>query len=320
MTNLLQIPTLRLFLAILFMTGPTVARSAGPALEPEVVSLTTKDGVRLTLTYYPSAVLKGSAEAKQVAPVVLLHDYKDTRAVFGSLARRLQRAGEDNEDERPSFAAIAVDLRGHGDSVRQLLPNGYQQELDAAKINPAGLAAMVTYDMEEVRRWLVGKNDEVAFNLNKLCVVGAGMGANVAANWAARDWAAPPLATGKQGQDVKAVVLISPHQSYRGLTMQDPLKVIPLKRNAAWQLIYGAEDAEFRTYARRIQEQLERFHPARDTPDSSSLVIVSLPTSLQGGRLVSQFGPQIEDQVLNFLTKHVANREMPWLSRRNRLP
>jgi pimeloyl-ACP methyl ester carboxylesterase len=307
-----------------------VARSAEPAADPEVVSLATKDGVQLTLTYYPSAVPKGSPEAKQVTPVVLLHDYKDSRAVFALLAQRLRHAGESEDEKRPSFAAVAVDLRGHGDSTRQQLPNGFQLELDASKINPAGLAAMVTQDLEEVRRWLVGKNDEAALNLNKLCVVGAGMGANVAANWAAQDWVTPSLATVKQGQDVKAAVLISPRQSYRGLTMHAPLQVVLIKRNVVWQLFYGAEDPEFRADARRIQEQLERFHPAvapRTGPQVgnsqgtlSGLVVVDLPTSLQGGNLLSQFGAQIEAQIVSFLTAHVAQKEVPWFLRRNQSP
>src|SRR5688500_11539354 len=76
-------------------------------LPPEVVSLQTRDGVQLKATYYPSNEQKGSPRSKQVTPVVLLHDYKDTRAVFASLAQRLQ--GGEGDRDRPPFAAVTVD-------------------------------------------------------------------------------------------------------------------------------------------------------------------------------------------------------------------
>lgn len=306
-------------LAAAFIATPAAAQTAAAALEPQMVSLMTKDGVQLTLAHYPSPERKGTPAAKQVTPVILLHDFKDTRAIFGSLAARLQSTGE-NPAKTPLFDVIAVDLRGHGDSTKQVLPNGAQLELDAAKLNPAGLAGMVNFDLEAVRSWLVGKNEDGSLNLNKLCLVGAGMGASVAVNWAANDWAAPPLATGKQGQDVKALVLISPRWSYRGLTLQAPMQLPALKQNAVWLLVYGTEEPEFRTDARRIYEQLLRFHPTGQVEGASGLISLAWPTKLQGGKLLSQNGPAIEDQIVKFLTTQVAEREIPWLSRRDRLP
>jgi pimeloyl-ACP methyl ester carboxylesterase len=156
--------------------------------------------------------------------------------------------------------------------------------------------------------------------LNKLCLVGAGMGANVAANWAAHDWAAPPLAVVKQGQDVKALVLISPRWTYRGLNLQAPMQLAALKQNAAWLVIYGGEDQEVRNDVRRLHDQLLRFHPEQDQPGASGLRSLAWPTSLQGGKLLAQNGPAIEDEILKFLSQHVASREFPWISRRGRLP
>jgi pimeloyl-ACP methyl ester carboxylesterase len=285
------------------------------------VSLPTKDGVWLSLSYYPSLELKGSEKAKQVAPILLMHDFKGTRANMGALARRLQSPAE-GEPERPSFAVISVDLRGHGDSARRVLPNGAQQQLDPARLGPADMAAMVGLDLEAVRHWMVGKNDEGEFNLNKLGVVGAGMGASVAANWAGQDWAMPPLATGKQGQDVQALVLISPRWTYRGLSMQPPLQLITLKQNVAWLLVYGAEDVDARADARRIHQQLERFHPAGNEPEEiGSLIAVGWPTSLQGGQLLAtQTREQIEERIIGFLVARLAERKIPWTARRQHVP
>ncbi len=287
--------------------------TAAATMPPEIFTLFTKDGVQLTLTHFPSGAQKGTQAAKQVAPVVLLHDYKDTRAIYNSLALRLQ-AAVDPGTGHPYFDVVSVDLRAHGESTKQAAPNGGVQELDAAKLNVGGFQAMAGFDMETVRSWLVAKNEDAALNLNKLCIVGAGMGASVAVNWAARDWSIPPLATGKQGQDVKALVLISPQWSYRGLQLQAPLQVVPFKQNVAWLLIYGADDPEAKADSRRIYEQLMRFHPEQNVPGANGLSSLGWPTKLQGGKLLTQVGQGVDDQISQFLITQVAVREYPWIS------
>ena len=288
-------------------------------MSPQVVPLQTRDGVQLKVTYYPSKHPKGSPQAKQVAPVVLLHDYKETRAVFAALAERLQGPVE-GEPDRPSFAVVAVDLRAHGDSTKQIFAGGTQIDLDAAKLGKNDFVAMATLDMEAVRGLLFVKNDAGELNIDKLCLVGAGMGANVAANWAAQDWAAPPLAVGKQGQDVKALVLISPRWSFNGLTMQAPLRFRPLKEFVAWQLIYGEEDPRVKADINRIYRQLEPLHANRDDANANrpqDLVVIGVPSKLQGGTLISKIGPPIENQIIRFLAENVASKEQPWVSRLN---
>jgi pimeloyl-ACP methyl ester carboxylesterase len=247
----------------------------------------------------------------------LLHDYKSTRAIFASLAQRLQSPGE-GEGDRPSFAVVTVDLRGHGDSTKQITAGGLQFELDAARLDKPGALAMAAVDLEAVRGFLVTKNDSGELNLNKLCLVGAGMGANVAANWAAQDWAAPGLAIRKQGQDVKALALISPPWSFKGLSMQGPMRFRPLLENVAWMLIYGEEDARAKADVRRIEKQLERYYPepAADSTILRGLSVLTWQSKLQGDTLLKQVGAPLEDPLINFLSEHVARHEYPWLSRR----
>lgn len=295
--------------------GQRVVR--GPA--PEVAKLTTKDGVELSITYYPSRAAKDPAIGKQVTPVVLLHDEKDTQGMFASLAAKLQAAGQPGGQS--SFAVVTVDLRGHGASTRQTTFNGQTRQLDAAKLNRADLLAMSVQDMEAVRGYLVGKNDIGELNLNKLSLVGAGMGAMVAVNWAAEDWSAPPLAIGKQGQDVKALVLISPLWKFRGIPLQQGMRQADLKRSAAWLLIYGQQDSDQTADAKRIYRQLERYHPTPDATNGPPQRLVEMPyeSALEGSGLLSQLGTTIDDQIIAFLTTHVADQELPWSKRRNRL-
>jgi pimeloyl-ACP methyl ester carboxylesterase len=283
---------------------------AGP---PQSVKLQTKDGVGLSITYYPSRL------GKEAAPVVMLHDYKDSQGIFSTLAQRLQSPGQ--QDKHPSFAVVTVDLRGHGGSAKQTAPDGSTREIDAARLNRQDIVAMAA-DMEAVRSFLVGKNDAEELNLNKLSLVGVGMGATVAVNWAAQDWVAPPLSIGKQGQDVKALVLVSPRWNYRGVPLQRALKVQPLKQYVAWMLIFGEQDSDTAADVRRkLYRQLERFHPEPASPAGRprDLMLLALPSALEGSRLLSQAGPRIEDQIIDFLTTHVAEQDYPWSKRRNRL-
>jgi pimeloyl-ACP methyl ester carboxylesterase len=287
-------------------------RSRAPA--PEVVILDTDDGVQLSLTYYPSW------EGKEATPVLMLADHKDTRAVFAALAARMQ--SPTREDNYPSFAVVTVDLRGHGDSTRRLLPGGVTDEVDASRLTRNLLVDMVQFDMKAVRKFLVTKNDEGQFNLNKLCLVGSGLGANVAATWGAVDWSWPPLAVGKQGQDVKGVVLISPRWKYQGLSMQQALRLEPYKSDVAWCIIYGREDDRMKSDATRIVKQLERFHPEPQSARAerpSGLTVLAWDSKLQGSSLLSQIGKPLEDSIIDFLTSNIAEQDYPWIERRSRL-
>src|SRR4051812_3170960 len=87
----------------------------------------TKDGVQLKLTYYASPA------GQDAVPVVMLHDYNETRAVFAPLALALQNPPTPKAASQPKIApraVITVDLRGHGDSKGALDPDGSPIELD----------------------------------------------------------------------------------------------------------------------------------------------------------------------------------------------
>jgi pimeloyl-ACP methyl ester carboxylesterase len=298
------------------------APAAESAASSDATALTTKDGVELQLAYLPSAVRKGTPQAKQVTPVVLLHDYKSTHAALMSLAAKLQAVGAEPA-AKIAFAVVLVDLRAHGESNKLISPQGETLELDAAKLNKDGFYAMASLDMEAVRHFLVDKNDEGELNLNKLCIVGSGMGASVGVNWALQDWTAPPLAVGKQGQDVKGLVLISPQWTFNGLSMQDAMKFAALKKGVSWLLVCGMQDSKAKTDCTRIQKLLERFHPETaksGAKQSSGLLIDMQPSALQGDMLLSKMGDTIEPVIVKFLSESVAAMQYPWSNRRGKLP
>jgi pimeloyl-ACP methyl ester carboxylesterase len=296
----------------LFASPAIYAQRAVRSAPPVPVKLQTKDGVDLSITYYASSL------GKDATPIVLLHDNKDTQGMFSSLAGRLQSPGE--EDKHASFAVVTVDLRGHGASTKQAAPDGTMRDIDAAKLNKEDVVLMSTLDMEAVRGFLVDKNDKEELNLNRLGLLGVGMGATVAVNWAAEDWSAPPLTVGKQGQDVKALVLISPRWKDHGVTVQDALKFTPFKQSIAWMLIYGSQDAAAMADAKRIYKQLDRLHPEPEPSKSAKprdLVALGAPSALQGSSLFTQLGPKLEDQIIDFLSVHVTKQDLPWVKRRH---
>lgn len=260
-------------------TASAQNRAARPA-PPVDVPLTTKDGVRLTGTYYRST------EGRDAVPIVMLHDYKERRTVFNSLAQALQAPSDKGVS---SHAVLTVDFRGHGDSTLGQSPTGESFELDASRLKAADFEDMVTFDMEAVRQFLVAANDAGELNLNKLCLIGSGMGANVALTWSAVDWDAPPLANRKQGQDVKALILSSPNWRQNGLPLVNPLKHPAVREALSIMLVYGSQDTKAKSSAETVYKNLERYHPeppidrVRELKD---LFDYPLPTTLQGTKLL----------------------------------
>jgi alpha-beta hydrolase superfamily lysophospholipase len=265
-----------------------------PTPPPEQVSLRTSDGVTLAATYYPSPLKSG----KDAAAVILVHANKGNRGDFAELAQKLQEAGH---------AVIAPDLRGHGDS------SGPDGELGAADF-----AAMVRQDLEAVKRFLVDKNNAGQLNIERLGVVGIELGASVAINWAALDWSWPMLATGKQGQDVKALALVSPQWSYKGMRIDDAVTHPNIRRDLSVLIVAGRRNSKQLQAARRLHNALARYHstpPRAEAAEKQTLWLKTPATSLQGTRLMDEDSLQVNDMILNFVELRLANPALPWQAR-----
>ena len=282
--------------------GVACAQSARAKAPPPVdVTLTTKDGVQLKATYYPSSA------GAQAVPVVMLHDLHETRAVFAPLALALQNPPIPENDAAPqmvSRAVLAVDLRGHGGSKTSRGADGMTVELDSNRFQAADFQAMVDLDMEAVRRFLVDENDAGQLNLNSLGIVGSGMGANVAVLWSAKDWATPPLAVRKQGQDVKALVLLSPRWNFNGLLLRDPLKFPAVQRELSVLLAYGADDRDVAKDCQNIEQIFAKYHPeppADQVEQKKDFFVYAPATNLQGTKLLTSQAFGLGAKIVSFL-------------------
>jgi len=259
--------------------------------------LTTRDGVALKATFFPGS------KGKDSVPVILLHSWKGSRKEYVTLAMALWQAGH---------AVLVPDLRGHGQSIEQA---GSPNPLSATRFGKNDFAMMVEYDMETLKSFLVKKNNAGELNLEKLCLVGAEMGATVAMNWALLDWSWPQYPGIKQGQHVKALVLLSPERNFKGLGMQEAVKNPLMNQYVSIYIMVGNEDPKLFSQAEGIHSSLIRLHPepveGQEKRDKT-LFFKGFDTKAQGTKLFSVRGLGIEQRILAFIDLRLVNKDYPW--------
>lgn len=272
---------------------------------PQSLDLVTKDGLDLKATFY------AGTKGKDSVPIVILHDYKGNRNEFHALATLLQSVGH---------AVLVPDLRGHGDSTRfRAFGNVRAVEIDAARMRRASdFADIVRFDLEAVRSYLLERNNAGELNLSKLCIIGSGMGATLALNWSLMDWSYPPLATGKQGQDIRALVLLSPEYSFKGLPVTNALAHPGVRSQISMLIFVGAENSRAAKDAQRIYNQLLPHHP-EPPPErvrtDKSLFLQELATNLQGTQLITVQGFNVPATIAQFIQLRLVDKPFPWTER-----
>jgi pimeloyl-ACP methyl ester carboxylesterase len=265
------------------------------------ISFETKDGVLLKATYYPGT------KDKESVPVILLHGFRGSRRDMEKLAAALQR--EDGD------AVIVPDLRGHGDSTRML---GTAQRLDPDRMPADHFQRMVQFDLEEVKKFLKQENNAGRLNLDKLSIVGVDMGALVATYWAQLDWSWPPLAIGKQGQDVKAMVLVSPPYTFKGLRINKPLGDNAVRERISLYFAVGSGDQAKLRETERAFRLVERFHPTASRTEDQTLFFTDdgkFETQLQGAQLLNNDQFDVINRVREFINLRAAAQPFPWKER-----
>ena len=159
---------------------------AAPKPKEQPVSLTAKDGWKLSGVYLP-------ADGQDHA-VVLLHDLGKSGAEFASFKKSLAKDG---------FSYVALDLRGHGQSAE---PEPYKKFAKEGADNPFN---KMTQDVQAAVEFLQSKG--VA--LEQIYLLGTGLGANVAAK------------TVGLLPEVGGVALISPNINIRDVLVVPALKL-----------------------------------------------------------------------------------------------
>ncbi|MBM4003916.1 MAG: alpha/beta hydrolase [Planctomycetes bacterium] len=268
---------------------------------------TTDDGVDLKFTFYPGV------HKKHTIPIIIIHEYGGRRAQVHDLALSLQHLvlGE------CGFAVAVPDMRGHGDSV--LYANAARTStIKYDKLKPVHFQNMTT-DIDTVKRFLMRKNNEGELNIEQLCIIGVGeMGSMTAWRYTNYDWSYEPLpGRGKQGQDVKGLVMISPKISYKGMTLKPDHPFVASQLST--MIIRGSNDAD----AQKLYDQLKVKHAPlpkeeQDLIRQQDLFLVSLDAAVPGPRLLDpNNGLDVGNKIMQFLQLRLVNKRdlMRWQDR-----
>ncbi len=278
------------------------AAGAGGIPAPEDKSLSTYDGLKLAITYFPGT------KGEESIPVILLHAWKGSRQDFikeDGLAAYLQA--------KLGCAVVAPDLRGHGDGTS--ITNGDRVEtLKAEKLPPVQFANMVRQDLRAVKKFLWDQNNAGKLNLDKLCVVGIEMGATLALDYAVYDsigyeWALPPgrpfYGRLKLGGFVKGVVLISPDMNFRGLNILRAIAYPLIRKELPVMILVGKGNSRALGDANRLNEMFARARPPAaanaDNKVSQTLWYEPQDTSLQGIKLLDEASLEVPRHIGQFI-------------------
>lgn len=157
------------------------------------VHLRTTDNVGIVGTYYP--VRQPHAPA-----VLLVHSVERDRNVWASFAAVLQKNG---------LAALAIDLRGYGESTRKQTADG-PVTLDVRSFAGGDYRDMLL-DVEAAVDWLQAQPE---LDGKHIAVIGESFGANIVLRYATIN------------EDLAAVAALSPGITYRGVRTDDIISQI----------------------------------------------------------------------------------------------
>ena len=146
----------------------------------EEITFITEDGVKISGNYFKPK--------KEHAPVfLLLHMMPSTKESWNSFSTHLQEKG---------FAALAIDMRGHGNSTDK---NGLKLDYKEFKDHEHRDSMK---DIAAAKEFLAGQAN---VDISRMAIAGASIGANLALWQASID------------KDVKILILLSAGLNYRGI-------------------------------------------------------------------------------------------------------
>ena len=256
----------------------------------------------------------GGVNEKETMPIILVHDFGGNRNDLKEIALRIQKELE--------AAVIVPDLRGHGES---LTVKGSDKELDPKRFKKNQLLTMAE-DIDTCRRFLQEKNDLGELNLDLLTVVACGRSCVHAVNWCINDWRWEPIGGVKQGQNVKALVLVSPRRKFKSVSITPSLKEPLFTRPDGLPVlvVWGENDEATNRDGASIHDGLKKsrrepmdFDSAEERDEKQTIYVMAQGTNATGSDLINE-RPKTFVQALKlfFEAKVLANKDAyPWQSR-----
>ena len=173
---------------------------------------------------------------------------------------------------------------------------------------------IILMDLEKAKGFLKTENDEGLLNLNALVVVGVREGCVMASHWAARDWSFPSVGRMKQGQDVKALVMISPEKQIKGVAI-DPVLKDPNLLNLPILIVRGKTSPQAKETL-RIAKRIEGWKKKVGGGTASGFQLQTIDTSLSGPTLINE-DSKVIPAIVKFIQDEVqiSKNENPWIQR-----
>jgi alpha-beta hydrolase superfamily lysophospholipase len=290
-------------LALIFLAAPALGQPAQPAgAKPLPLQLVTKDNQPIGITYYESAA------GKESPVVVLLHGANGNQAVYQPFAEMLQAQG---------IAAVTVDLRKHGESKTA-------DQTGEADLRSNDYQAMVLGDLPAVKKFLYDKHQEEKLNMRKTGIVAADMSAPIAINFARLDWLTKPYndaptiaASTPRGQDVRAIVLLSPDDKVTGVTTTR--EILDLRAplfEVSFLIAVGDKDKTDRGTARKMYDKIVK---GIENPDDR-MFYREYSTGFRGTELLGRGrSVPVEGHMLQFFKLKLQDLQDPWRDRKSRI-
>lgn len=283
--------------------------------EATVENLRAVDGHPITITYYPVKESGNSGKREESPVVVLLHGSDKGRILWDKAApARGEKANFAQTLNDDGYAVITVDFRKFGDS---------KAPGDTTALRPDDWEKMASSDMFAVKQFIFDKHQEKQLNMNKMAIVAAGPTAPVAINFAAADWTMPPhddapvlINKTPRGQDVRALVLLSPETSAGRLNANRALNVIKAPLFGVGMLVVaGSQDTVDKGQSKKIFDIMEKAQ--RKDEKRVEMLTPALKDRELG--LIGKVPSQVEVPIRTFLNKTVKEFPSPWRDRKNKV-
>ena len=280
-----------------------------PLPAAERILLESKDGVELRAQWF------GGVNGKKTLPIILVHDWDSDRSTLSNFAARLQKDLE--------AAVIVPDLRGHGESMTV---KGGEDELDRNRFKKNQLLTFVN-DIDACRRFLQTKNDEGELNLDLLTVIACGKSSVHGVNWCIEDWSWQSVGGVKQGQNVKALVMVSPRKKFKSVSISQSLKAPLYARGSdgiAVLVVYGEGDpgsakdgATIHDGLKKSRKEPTEYSSADERNERQTVYEMVLPTNATSTDLVNENSDKMINALKLFLELKVLAKkdDYAWQSR-----
>lgn len=229
------------------------------AQKPVEIECEVKDGSLIVAdVYYPNV------KKSKYATIVLLHSLGYSSARWGDFASSIADAG---------YLVVAIDLRGHGRSV-------YNSRFVRQSWSNFKRSVFQKYPDDVLEVLKLVKEEHPAASFEDWGIVGADVGANTAV-----------LVAEKSKRKPKTLVLISPHESHKGLFI--PIAIVNIGKIPI--LTISSENDKTCV---KSQNNLKKYA-------QSDFVIANFKTNITG-MLIIGANPTVPSLIINWLEGHVA--------------